>query len=227
MREYDGKPMRDVLLGRLPAAPYPNFLVYMMGPYTKFELEYVLSEDTDAEDVRADLGAFTTADQEFINELKDLCSYLRSDPGVNAFIATDPRIPLPENKDTEEPPMNAIAQSKAYAEASNAIAFVLPIAGLRDGVSAEIGAVLEAMDLENSDPGPPVKDPRRFRIFAETGITSTTIYATEDEYSVPIVEYRSKEQLRKELHKFATDIAILEQKGILPPVQEESNGETS
>ncbi|MFC6906737.1 DUF7509 family protein [Halalkalicoccus tibetensis] len=227
MREYDGKPMRDVLLGRLPVAPYPNFLVYMMGPYTKFELEYVLSEETDPENVEADLGAFSTADQEFITELENLCLFLRDDPGVNAFIATDPEIPLPENKDAKEPVMNAIAQSKAYAEASNAIAFVLPIAGLRDGVSAEIGAVLEAMDLENSDPGPPVKDPRRFRIFAEAGITSTTIYATEDEYSVPIVEYSSKEQLRKELHEFVTDVAILEQKGILPPVQEESNGETS
>lgn len=35
MREYDGKPMRDDLLDRLPAPSYPNFLVYVMGPYTK------------------------------------------------------------------------------------------------------------------------------------------------------------------------------------------------
>jgi hypothetical protein len=56
---------------------------------------------------------------------------------------------------------------------------------------------------------------------------STTIYATEDECSVPIVEYSSKEQLRKELHKFVTNVAILEQKGILPPVWEELSGEAS
>lgn len=221
MREYDGRPMREVLLDRLPAPSYSKFLVYVMGPYTKFELEYVLSETVDSGDVEADLGAFSDADREFIKELEELCSFLRDDPGVNAFIATDPDIPLPEDEDAEEPTMNAIAQSKAFAEASNGVAFVLPIAGLREGVSAEIGAVLEAMDLENDDPGPPLKDPRRFRIFVETGITSTTIHAAEDEYSVPIVEYGSRNQLKKELHEFVTDVATLENKEILPPVQDE------
>ncbi|WP_449267238.1 DUF7509 family protein [Halalkalicoccus paucihalophilus] len=57
---------------------------------------------------------FTTADQEFVTELKDLCSFPRDDPGVNAFIATDSEIPLPENKDAEDPVMNAIAQSKSW-----------------------------------------------------------------------------------------------------------------
>lgn len=221
MRDYDGEPMREVLLDRLPPSSSPTFLVYLMGPYTKFELEYVLSEETDMDDIEGDLGAFSAADTKFITELEEFRSFLREDPGVNAFIATDPDIPLPEDEAANEPSMNAIAQSKAYAEASNAIGFILPIAGLRDGVSTEIGAVLEAMDLENDDPGPPVKDPRRFRIFVETGITSTTIHAAEDEYSVPIVEYSSKEQLRKELHEFVTDVALLEEKGILPPVQEE------
>lgn len=226
MREYNGESMREVLLDRLPPSSFPTFLVYLMGPYTKFELEYVLSEETDMDEIEANLGAFSTADTKFITELEELRSFLRDDPGVNAFIATDPDIPLPEDKAADEPSMNAIAQSKAYAEASNAIGFILPIAGLRDGVSAEIGAVLEAMDLENDDPGPPVKDPRRFRIFVETGITSTTIHAAEDEYSVPIVEYSSKEQLRKELHEFVTDVALLEEKGILRPVQEELKQDT-
>lgn len=140
---------------------------------------------------------------------------------MNAFIATDPAIPLPGDEDADEPTMNAIAQSKAFAEASNAVAFILPIAGLREGVSAEIVAVLEAMDLENADPGPSLKDPRRFRIFVETGITSITIHAAEDEYSVPIVEYDSKTQLEMELHEFLTDVALLEVKGILSSVEEE------
>lgn len=69
MREYDGEPMRDVLLDRLPASSYPKFLVYVMGPYTKFELEYVLSEGTDPEDVEADLGAFTDADQPYFSHV--------------------------------------------------------------------------------------------------------------------------------------------------------------
>lgn len=221
MRKYDGRPMREVLLARLTEPSYPKFLVYLMGPYTKFELEYVLSEETDPEDIEAELGAFTDADREFITELEDLCRFLRDDPGVNALIATDPEIPLSDDGEVDTPPMNAIAQSKAYAEASNAVAFILPIAGLRDGVSAEIGAVLEAMDLENADPGPPVKDPRRFRIFVETGITSTTIHAAEDEYSVPIVEYETKKQLKKELHNFVTDVAMLEENDILSPVLDE------
>jgi hypothetical protein len=221
MRNYDGEPMREVLLDRLAPSSSPTFLVYLMGPYTKFEIEYVLSEGTDMDDIEADLGAFSAADTKFITELEEFRSFLRDDPGVNAFIATDPDIPLPEDEDTGEPSMNAIAQSKAYAEASNAIGFILPIAGLRAGVSAEIGAVLEAVDLENDHPGPPVKDPRRFRIFVETGITSTTIHAAEDEYSVPIVKYSSKEELRKELHDFVMDVALLEEKGILPSIQDE------
>ncbi|WP_254544785.1 DUF7509 family protein [Halomarina pelagica] len=215
--------MREVLLERLPAPAFADFLVYLMGPYTTFELDYVLAPETESEHLKADLGAFTAADRAFIAELEALCSELRADPGVNAFIATDPAIPLPEdeNATADTPTMNAIAQSKAFAEASNAVGFILPIAGVRDGVSAEIGAVLEAMDLENDDPSPPVKDPRRFRIFVETGITSTTIHATEDEYSVPIVEYETKGQLRKELHDFVTDVATLEATGILPSVQDE------
>lgn len=115
MREYDSEPMRDVLLDCLPAPPYPKFLVYIMGPYTKFELAYVLSDETDQEDVEADLGAFTDADHEFITELEELCSFLRDDPGVNAFIATDPDIPLPEDEDADELTMNAIAQSYVFS----------------------------------------------------------------------------------------------------------------
>lgn len=98
MREYDGKPMWEVLLDRLPTPSYPTFLVYVMRPYTKFELDYVLSEETDPEDVEADLGAFTDADREFITGLEEFCSFLRDDPGVNAFIATDPDIPSPRTK---------------------------------------------------------------------------------------------------------------------------------
>lgn len=69
MREYDGAQIRDVILERLPPPPYPEFLAYIMGPYTKFELDYVLSGEMDPEDVEVDLGAFTDADREFIREL--------------------------------------------------------------------------------------------------------------------------------------------------------------
>lgn len=227
MRDYNGRPMREVLRDRLPSSSYPRFLVYLMGPFTTFDIDYLLSEETDPGDVETDLGAFSDADREFITELEALCSFLRNDPGVNAFIATDPEIPLPADDDAAEPTMNAIAQSKAFAEASNAVAFILPLAGLREGVSAEIGAVLEAMDLETDDPGPPLKDPRRFRIFAETEITSTTLHAAEDEYSVPIDEYGSRAELRKDFHAFVTDVATLEGKRILPSVQDELHGDRS
>lgn len=88
-------------------------------------------------------------------------------------------------------------------------------------MSAEIGAVLEAMELENADPGPPLKDPRRFGIFVEPEITSTTIHAAEDEYSVPITEYETKDHLKKELHEFTSGVATLEDKGKLPSVPDE------
>ncbi|WP_303703817.1 hypothetical protein [Haloquadratum walsbyi] len=57
-----------------------------------------------------------------LDELRETVEWLRTELGVNAFLAVDPAIPTethPEETDQER--MNVISQSKAYAEASNAV----------------------------------------------------------------------------------------------------------
>ena len=227
MREYDGIPMRDVLLDRLPDTTYPQFLVYVMSSYTTFKIEYMLSEDVDADEVDVDLGAFDETDQEFIDELREMVDWIRSDLGFNAFIAVDPAIPTEQDVTAAESeadegasPMNVLAQSKAYAEASNTVLFILPKAGLRDGVTTEIGAVLDAMKLgaEHTDP---VKDRRRFMVCRESAVQSATLDAIEYEYGVPVREYTTRKELEALIYDFIQSVARLEFSGEIPPVSDE------
>lgn len=222
MRTYDGEPMRDVLLEQLDPTAHTEFLVYVMGPYTTVRLDYYLRDDVDVAESDIDLGAFGNAEADFLDELREIVEWLRTELGVNAFLAVDPAIPTethPEETDQER--MNVISQSKAYAEASNAVVFILPKAGVRDGVDIEIGAVLSSFDLGH-DEGTPQKPPQRFHVFREYSVASATLDAVPHEYEVALTEYGTRSELQDQIARFLAGVLRSEQRGDLPPVDDET-----
>lgn len=222
MRTYDGVPMRDILRERLESTAHDDFLVYVMGPYTTFRLDYYLRDDVDVSERDTNLGAFGDSEKELLDELQEIVEWLRTELGVNAFLAVDPDIPtedIPEETDQER--MNVISQSKAYAEASNAVVFVLPKAGVRDGVDIEIGAVLSGFDLGHGE-GTPRKAPQRFHVFREHGVASATLDAVPHEYEVALTEYGTRSELQDQIARFLAGLLRSERRGDLSPVDDDS-----
>jgi hypothetical protein len=133
---------RDLITDRLGAVKYDHFLFYLMGPYKSFNLNYVLDKDEreeiEVEDLpgplrklgrnKADINAAQAL-------LRRVQGALRTEPGVNAFLAIDVDI------DTDD--VDAVTQSIEYARCSNATAFILPFLGHNFGVGEEAGSVLE------------------------------------------------------------------------------------
>lgn len=221
MRTYAGTPMRDILRERLESTAHDEFLVYVMGPYTTFRLDYYLRDDVDVDEDDINLGVFGDAEKDLLDELREIVEWLRTDIGVNAFLAIDPAIPtetVPEETDEER--MNIISQSKAYTEASNAVVFVLPKAGVRDGVEIEIGAVLSGFDLGHGE-GSPQKSPQRFHVFREHGVASATLDAVPHEYEVALTEYGTRSELQDRLARFLAGVLRSERRGDLSSVNDE------
>ena len=218
MRTYDGTPMREVLLDRLLPTAHTEFLVCVMGPYTPFRPDYYLRGDLTIDEADLDMGAFGDAETELQDELRDIVEWLRTEVGSNAFLAVDPDIPteeFPEETDAER--MNVIGQSKAYAEASNAVVFILPKAGVRDGVDIEVGAVLSGFDRGHGE-GVPQKSPQRFHVFREHGVSSATLDAVPYEYEVALSEYGTRSELHDQLKRFLVGVLRSERRGDLSSV---------
>ena len=79
----------------LGSVPYGDFLVYLMGPYTTFDVVDLVPDGVDPDDVS--LPAASAGDEaldEMMGTLRSIQGSLRADPGVNAFLAVDPDIPL-------------------------------------------------------------------------------------------------------------------------------------
>lgn len=71
------------------------------------------------------------ADESAFDLLLSLRDRLRSEAGVNAFLAVDADVDLDE--------VDAATQSIAFARASNVVAFVAPLSGRNLGVGVETG----------------------------------------------------------------------------------------
>ncbi|MFP8956669.1 hypothetical protein ACLI4Y_08065 [Natrialbaceae archaeon A-CW3] len=207
--------MRDRIIDELGDLPRPQFLVYLMGPYKAFDLERAL-ETLDPSDVpeSVDFGALTAASRtehprdlereeaalDLVLEVRD---HLRTEAGVNAFLAIDVDVPLEE--------LDAAAQSIAFARASNAVIYVVP--AMRDnlGVGIEVGAVLEAL-YAGDDP-----DEHRERVMFvhESGVRSAMIAAVRDRWDVRIYAYDDRADLARQCRLFVRDLIRRERTGEL------------
>lgn len=196
---------RDDIRDALGRTAYDRFLVYVMGPYKSFNLNYVLSEEELADIDVADLPGpirklFAARDDvdDALALLRRVQGALRAAPGVNAFLAVDVDI------DTDD--VDAATQSLAFAEASNATVFVLPFLGHNFGVGEEAGSILERLSETHGD---------RIVFVHEATVTSEMIRAARARWDLRVETYDDEEELHKRVRLFVADVMNRELHGEL------------
>jgi hypothetical protein len=177
--------MRDTIASRLGTVKYDRFLLYLMGPYKSFNLNYVLSdEELNRVDVAELPGPFRRLFQnkDTIDEaealLRRVQGALRTTPGVNTFLAVDIDI------DTDE--IDAVTQSVEYSRCANATVFVVPFLGHNFGVGEEAGSVLENLAESHSD---------RIIFIHEANVTSEMIRSARTRWDLRVETYDTEEEL--------------------------------
>jgi hypothetical protein len=211
--------MRDRIVDELGGLAHDRLLVYLMGPYTAFDVPEALAAADAPEDVvdlerlpeSVDFGTLVggesglDGDEATLDLLLSVRDALRTDPGVNAFLAIDVDVPLEE--------MDAATQSVEFALASNVVVYVVPKAGDNLGVGIETGAVLESIFRREDDP----TDHRERVVFVhEEGVRSAMIAAVVDRWDARVYDYEDVDDLVRQVRLFVRDIVRREQRGDLP-----------
>ncbi|QOS11502.1 uncharacterized protein HfgLR_06800 [Haloferax gibbonsii] len=196
---------RDEIRAALGRTTYDRFLVYVMGPYKSFNLNYVLSEEElaaiDIEDLPGPIRKLFAARDEVDDALallRRVQGSLRADPGVNAFLAVDADLSTDE--------VDAATQSLAFAEASNATVFVLPFLGHNFGVGEEAGSILERLSETHGD---------RIVFVHEATVTSEMIRAARARWDLRVETYDTEAELHKRIRLFVADVMNRELHGDL------------
>lgn len=216
--------MRDRIVRTLGDLAYPRFLVYLMGPYQSFDIGAVLdaanapnSLDLTQIPERVDFGTLVGSDIDLEQQeaVLDLLLFvrdrLRTDPGVNAFLAIDVDIPLDE--------LDAATQSIEFAFASNAVIYIIPQIGDNLGVGIEVGSVLEAIYRQRDvavDRPADTRHHERVLFIHESGVRSAMIAALQDRWEARVYSYTDRADLVGQVKLFIRDLARREQHGDLP-----------
>ena len=214
--------MRDRIIASLGEVRRPRFLVYVMGPYKAFDIDAVIDGTDTTEGLHPahipDSLDFTTlvesaSDQHDVvfDLLLDVRDRLRTDPGVNAFLAVDIDIPLAE--------LDAATQSIEFAFASNAVVYIIPRVGDNLGVGIEVGAVLEAIYRQREDRDEDAHAAchhERVLFIHESGVRSAMIAGILDRWDARVYSYTGREDLVTQVRVFLRDVARREQYGELP-----------
>ena len=123
---------------------------------------------------------------------------LRTDPGVNAFLALDVDI------DTDE--VDVVTQSIEYAQCSNTTAFVVPFLGHNFGVGEEAGSILENIAETHGE---------RLIFVHEDDVTSAMIRSAAVRWDLRVETYETEDELVAKLRRFADGIMHRERRGEL------------
>jgi len=187
---------RELIADRLGRVTYDRFLFYLMGPYKSFNLNYVLSaEERSKIDIEDLPGPFRKLfrNKDDINAaqtlLRRIQRELRTDPGVNAFLALDVDV------DTDD--VDAVTQSIEYARCSNATAFIVPFLGHNFGVGEEAGSVLENLADTHGE---------RLIFLYENDVTSAMIRSAPVRWDLRVETYETEDELVAKLRRFAGGI---------------------
>lgn len=200
---------RALIADRLGDVPYDRFLLYLMGPYKSFNLNYVLTdEELSAVDTESLPGPLRKL---FQNEdaidgakalLRRVQGNLRSEPGVNAFLAVDVDI------DTDD--VDAVTQSIEYSRRANATAFVLPFLGHNFGVGEEAGTILENLAETHGD---------RIVFVHEADVTSEMIRSARTRWDLRIETYETEAELIDTIRRFVVTTMNRERFGDLDALE--------
>ncbi|MFH5801638.1 hypothetical protein [Haladaptatus sp. CMAA 1911] len=196
---------RDTIASRLGTVKYDRFLLYLMGPYKSFNLNYVLSDDElKRVDVAELPGPFRRLFQnkDTVDEaealLRRVQGALRTTLGVNVFLAVDLDI------DTDE--IDAVTQSIEYSRCANATVFVVPFLGHNFGVGEEAGSVLENLAGSHGD---------RIVFIHEANVTSEMIRSARTRWDLRVEIYETEEELTDRIRLFVSTIMNRERFGDL------------
>lgn len=204
MKTYRLRDVRQIVLSEAPPSPL-EYPVYLMGPYTLEDLQYGLDSDDvpmHYDDPLVDYAQETDMEK-VLAQLRD---FVIEEYGFRAFIARDVPIPtyddLEEEDDRTTPGMSPATQSKLFAAVSNAVIFVFPIAGLTDGVSTELGAVAEFLDLSIETPRSPAKPSERCLVLQHAGFGSATVDEHWYDCDITYDEYYHASDIEPSLKNF-------------------------
>lgn len=169
-----------------PARGRGEFLVYLMGPY----------QNLDEDAVSGDLNtAFDPSEIRAKSHLETLRDELRQS-GYDAFIATDPEIPMTEIK--------GLDQSLRFSRASDAVVFVLPYLTENEGVAMEISYVLPELTLQQQ---------RRVLVCREVvneerniGVSSAMLADDGNEWGFEDMEFSSMDELSTAIRQFVYSV---------------------
>jgi hypothetical protein len=189
--------MRDRVRAELGSVRYGEFLVYLMGPYTTFDVGDLVPAEVDREEVSLP-SARVDSDgiDDMLTLLRRVQASLRVDPGVNAFLAVDANVPLEV--------VDAATQSIEFARASNAVVFVLPRLGDSLAVGMEVGSVLEDLYPDESE---------RVLFVHEADATSAMLGGITARWEARITSYEDEGELLTEIRQFVVEIMTREQFG--------------
>lgn len=200
--------MEDRLIEALETSPYieetdvskPRLLVYLMGPY-KSHPPYT------ADPVHSDAATRRETLDEALNHLQKsgtdfdhdealwlligLKRKLRKERGVNAFLATDPDIPLHE--------MDAATQSIEYSKVSVATILIAPAMGDNLGVGIETGSVCEHLADDV------LKEKVLF--LSEQNVESAMVDAVSECWHVTIDDFEDFDSLYQAVKSHIRDVA--------------------
>lgn len=198
---------REYVLEQLGGVKFDHFLFFLMGPYRSFNLNYILSEEEqeeiDIEELPGPLRKlFRRPDH--IDEaqafLRRIQGRLRTDPGVNAFLAID--------VDVDVNDVDAVTQSIEYTRYSNATAFIVPFLGRNFGVGEEAGSILETLSESHGD---------RLIFVHEANVRSGMIQSARVRWDLRVETYETEAELAAKLRRFAGAIMQRELRGDLDP----------
>lgn len=196
---------REGIVGHLGHVPYDRFLVYLMGPYKSFNLDDVLDQEEREQLSIDDLPGpirrlFRSRDR--IDEaqalLRRVQGSLRTDPGVNAFLAVDVGIDISE--------IDAITQSLEYSRLSNATVFIVPYLGRNFGVGEEAGSILETLATSHGE---------RIVFVHEREVTSGMIRSARTRWDLRIETYETETELIDIVRRFVLTVMNRERFGDL------------
>lgn len=200
--------MEDRLIEALEESSYigetdiskPRLLVYLMGPYKSHPPYDAVYPDRDAATTRPTLDEalanLQSADEDFDADealwlLVELRRKLRRERGVNAFLATDPEIPLHE--------MDAATQSIEFTKAAVATIFIAPAMGDNLGVGIEIGSVCEHRS--------PQELLEEVLFLSERPVDSSMVDAVSNRWHVTVDEFDDFDQLYQAVKAHIRDVA--------------------
>lgn len=203
--------MRDRIVGALGALPRARFLVYLMGPYTTVDglpgKEASVLRPRDQPQKREAIDSVEADDA--LSLLVFVRDRLRTDVGVNAFLAIEVGVPLEE--------MDAATQSIEFALASNVVVYIVPRFGDNLGVGIEVGAVLESILGGRDAEHPSDSSTHRERILFvhESGVSSAMVAALGGRWDARVYSYRNREDLLRQIRLFVREVIHREVRGEL------------